>query len=173
MFMTPGSKLKIGQSFPKGTTLLFWQASAPLGWTKITTQNDKLLRVVSGTGGPLGGGGSNAFSSVNAQTVVGSTTLSASQIPSITSSGTNTITVYPAANSGYYTPLSTGGWNVCPTPTSGGVSTPYTSGSMTYTNTFSASNNISVTSNNTGSGSHNHPINLSILYIDLILASKN
>jgi hypothetical protein len=173
MFMTPGSKQKIGQSFPKGPTLLFWQASAPLGRTKITTQNDKLLRVVSGTGGPLGGGGSNAFSSVNAQTVVGSTTLSASQIPSITSSGTNTITVYPEANSGYYMPLSTGGWSTCPTPTSGGVSTPYTGGSITYSDYSQGSNSIAVTSNNTGGSSHNHTVTMSILYIDLILASKN
>lgn len=81
----PGSKQKIGQSFPRGTTMLFWQASAPVGWTKVASQNDKLLRVVSGVGGPLGGGGSNAFSTVNAQTVVGNTTLSAAQIPSITS----------------------------------------------------------------------------------------
>ena len=85
----PGSKQKIGQSFPRGTTMLFWQTAAPIGWTKITTKNDALLRVVNGVGGPLGGGGSNGFSAVNAQTVVGNTTLSASQIPSHTHSTGN------------------------------------------------------------------------------------
>lgn len=49
-------------SLPSGTRMLFYQASAPTGWTKITTHNDKALRVVSGTGG--GSGGSTAFSSV-------------------------------------------------------------------------------------------------------------
>lgn len=55
--------------FPGGgvTKLVFYQAAAPLGWTKDTSQNDKALRVVSGTGG--GSGGSRALSS----TVVGST----------------------------------------------------------------------------------------------------
>jgi hypothetical protein len=140
MFMTPGSKQKIGQSFPKGTTLLFWQASAPLGWTKVTTQNDKLLRVVSGTGGPLGGGGSNAFSSVNAQTVVGSTTLSLSQIPS---HNHNTF-----------------GDNVA-----GGNNAFHGSG---VTGAF-----LQTTDFQGGGGSHNHTIEMSILFIDLILASKN
>lgn len=43
------------QPFPSGTVLLFYQAAAPTGWTKIVTQNDKMLRVVSGTGGGSGG----------------------------------------------------------------------------------------------------------------------
>lgn len=41
--------------FPANTTMVFYQASAPTGWTKITTQNDKALRVVSGNGGGVGG----------------------------------------------------------------------------------------------------------------------
>lgn len=45
---------------PSGTNCLFYQAAAPLGWTQVTTQNDKALRVVSGVGG--GSGGSVAFS---------------------------------------------------------------------------------------------------------------
>lgn len=47
---------------PSGTSMLFYQAAAPTGWTKQTTHNDKSLRVVSGTGG--GSGGSTAFTSV-------------------------------------------------------------------------------------------------------------
>lgn len=46
----------IATNFPAGTVMIFAQASAPTGWTKITTQNDKALRVVSGsTGGTAGG----------------------------------------------------------------------------------------------------------------------
>ena len=47
--------------FPSGTKVVFAQASAPTGWTQDTTNNDKALRVVSGTGG--GTGGTHAFSS--------------------------------------------------------------------------------------------------------------
>lgn len=68
------------QAFPSGTVLLFWQTAAPTGWTKIVTQNDKALRVVSGSGGVSGG--TNAFSTVMAQTVVGSSTLSTAQLAS-------------------------------------------------------------------------------------------
>src|SRR5262249_52398355 len=64
--------------FPSGTSLLFPQSTAPTGWTKQTTHNDKALRVVSGT---ASSGGTNAFSTVMAQTVVGNTTLDITQIP--------------------------------------------------------------------------------------------
>ncbi len=63
-----------------GTVMLFWQTAAPTGWTKITTQNDKALRVVSGSGGVSGG--TNSFSTVMAQSVVGSSTLSTAQLAS-------------------------------------------------------------------------------------------
>lgn len=39
----------------------FFQAAAPTGWTQVVTQNDKLIRVVSGAGG--GSGGSTGLSS--------------------------------------------------------------------------------------------------------------
>jgi len=47
---------------PSGSVMLFYQGSAPTGWTKVTTQNNKALRVVSGTGG--GTGGTNNFTTV-------------------------------------------------------------------------------------------------------------
>ena len=56
-----GSNLTGVNPFPSGTKMVFYQASAPTGWTKDTTQNDKALRVVSGTGG--GTGGTHAMSS--------------------------------------------------------------------------------------------------------------
>ena len=62
-------------AFPAGTVMVFYQAAAPTGWTKLTTQNDKALRVVSGSSGGSAGG-TNSFSSVMAQTVVGAHTLS-------------------------------------------------------------------------------------------------
>lgn len=68
-------------SVPPGSKMLFCQAAAPVGWTKITTDNDKVLRVVNGvTGGSSGG--VNAFSTVNAQTVTGNHVLTVSEMPS-------------------------------------------------------------------------------------------
>jgi hypothetical protein len=52
----------ISDPFTSGTTLLFYQAAAPIGWTKITTHDNKALRVVGGAGG--GSGGTSAFTDV-------------------------------------------------------------------------------------------------------------
>jgi hypothetical protein len=41
--------------FPSGTTLPFYQAAAPTGWTQNTTYNDYMLRVVNTVGGGSGG----------------------------------------------------------------------------------------------------------------------
>lgn len=43
------------EPFIAGTVMIFYQAAAPTGWTKSVTNNDKALRVVSGTGGGTGG----------------------------------------------------------------------------------------------------------------------
>ncbi len=67
---------------PAGSVSLFYNAAAPTGWTKLTTQDDKAVRVVSGTGG--GSGGSQAMS----------TTISlAHSSHSLTSQGTHTHTI--------------------------------------------------------------------------------
>jgi len=71
---------------PSGTKMLFVQGSAPVGWTQVTSDNDKALRVVSGTGG--GTGGSVAFETAFAsQTVAGTnggTAITIAQMPSHT-----------------------------------------------------------------------------------------
>jgi len=57
---------------PSGSLMLFQQTSAPTGWTKATTHNNKALRVVTGS---ASSGGSNTFSAAfnSAQTVSGTT----------------------------------------------------------------------------------------------------
>lgn len=40
---------------PAGTVSLFGTPAAPTGWTKLTTENGRMVRVVSGTGGVDGG----------------------------------------------------------------------------------------------------------------------
>jgi hypothetical protein len=82
-FLSPSARSSRGKGhrfFYPGTTMLFYQGTAPAGWTKLIANNDKALRVVNGAGGVAGG--TNSFSSVMAQTVIANTTLSAAQLPS-------------------------------------------------------------------------------------------
>jgi hypothetical protein len=138
---------------PSGTVMLFYQAAAPTGWTQVTTQNDKALRVVSGTGG--GTGGSVAFTTAFASQAVsgtvgtsGATTLGTGEIPS----HLHSLTGFGARAAG---------------------------GSAQFAfNTNDPSRN---TSNTGGGGSHTHSggtftgtaINLAVQYIDTIIATKN
>jgi hypothetical protein len=76
---TGGVIKEIGASFPSGTVMLFVQTSAPTGWTKSTTHDNKALRVVSGT---ASSGGSVAFTTAFSNSLsAGATTLSTAQIP--------------------------------------------------------------------------------------------
>ena len=50
-----GASLTGVDPFPSGTVMVFYQSAAPTGWTKSTAQNNKALRVVSGSGGGVGG----------------------------------------------------------------------------------------------------------------------
>lgn len=126
--------------FASGTRILFQQTAAPTGWTKDTTFNDTVLRIVSGAAGT---GGSNAFSTVNAQTVVGNTTLTTTQIPSHTH--------------GY---------------TAGGASTgvQYDPGTSI---TPGAPGAAATTGATGGGGAHNHTITFNILYVDAIICQKD
>jgi len=74
------------QGFAEDTALVFWQASAPTGWTKSTANTDKALRVTSGSGGGTGGSVAfeTAFASQSVSGTTGATTLATSQIPSHT-----------------------------------------------------------------------------------------
>jgi hypothetical protein len=147
---------------PAGTVMLFYQNAAPTGWTIVTSQNNKALRVVSGSGGVSGG--SVAFTTAfTSQSVTGSvgttgaTTLSTTQIPSHTHS-------YTASNNANVGNASSGG-------------NYYDRGQFAANSgTFGAN------TGGTGStGSHDHTggtftgtaINLAVQYIDIILCSKN
>jgi hypothetical protein len=136
---------------PAGSVMLFFQANAPTGWTKVTTENNKALRVVSGTGG--GTAGSVAFTTAFASQSVsgtvgtsGATTLSESQIPS----HTHTAAVGGAAF---------------------GANSP--SGAREAINSSTGATG--------GGGSHTHAggtftgtaINLAVQYIDIIICSKD
>lgn len=70
---------KANAVIPSGTRMLFQQSSAPVGWTKDVTHNDKALRLVNGA---AGSGGGVDFSAAFINGSVGDTTLTVAQIPS-------------------------------------------------------------------------------------------
>jgi hypothetical protein len=155
-FVGNGSGLTgLAGGFAAGTVLLFYQASAPTGWTKVTTQDNKALRVVSGTGG--GTGGTTGFTSVfTNQTVstsisvsgtTGSTTLSTAQMPSHSHS---CAVEYGGASPGESFSGAAAG------------STGSQGGNGSHNHSFSGS----------GSGTSS-AVTLNVQYIDIILASKD
>lgn len=94
---------------PAGTVCLFAQASAPSGWTQVTTYNDYGLRLVNSTG--AGTGGSVNFSTLFARTATDGYTLQIADIPPHTHS---------VGNQGSNSIVSTAGSNLLPT-TAGGT----------------------------------------------------
>jgi len=176
---------------PSGTKMLFQQTSAPTGFTKLTTHNNKALRVVSGTAST---GGTNSFTNAfnSSKTVSGTTgtssvtisgttashTLTTSQIPAHTHYIANTDNNFPttlASNTDFtVTANSNGGAgnndyimfasNNNTTNLAGKTSSAGSSSGHTH--------NISVTS-----GSHSHTFsdsfNLDVQYVDLIIAEKD
>jgi hypothetical protein len=127
---------------PSGTAMVFYQASAPTGWTAVSL-NDRALRVVSAGGSGGTGGGSNAFSTVFAQTATGSFTLSTNEMPSHSHGFTASVSSVQAGV-------------VCGAIVSVG-------------NTATGSN----TGGAGSGGSHNHTITMSITYSDVIICTKN
>ena len=152
-------------AFPPGTKMLFQQTSAPTGWTKDTTHNNKALRVVSGT---AGSGGSVAF-----------TTALASKTPSGTVSVSGSVTVNNTAlNSTSLMPSHSHQMN----RHEGGGG--HSGGHHYYLGSGGYLPRSSVHSNG-GNGNHNHgasfsgsgsfsgsAIDLRVLYVDLIIATK-
>ena len=155
-------------SIPSGSRTIFFQASAPTGWTKITTYNDKALRVVSGTSGGTIAGitpfssifPSSAVSPISLNIIgltVGSTTLDTTMIPS------------------HAHPVNAGGNALRP----GAAGTPASPGTLAVS--------PGTTTGNTGGGlGHAHPvtydsasssfastIDLRVQYMDFILCSKD
>ena len=121
------------QVIPTGSVMLFYQTAAPTGWTKLTTQNNKALRVVSGSGG--GTGGSNTFTS----------TFAASRaVPLLQHNHTANSSNQTANHSHSANANSNAGNN----------------GSHTHSFSDTHSHNVSGNSNNTGNHSHSTPTGL-------------
>ena len=79
-----------GGDIPSGTKMIFYESSAPSGWTQDTTLNDYGLRVVSGSG--TGTTGSVNFGSLFTNQNINVT--SSGSVSSETASGTVSVTVH-------------------------------------------------------------------------------
>ena len=158
-------------SFPAGTRMLFQQTSAPSGWTKDTSLNNRALRLVSGS---VSNGGGNAFTTVFNSTVttgggsVASHTLTTSQIPSH---------YHLAFRSGNHGQLRNGtNMSANNYPGSGsGAGNLYESYNISASGSVS---NVGRTSSVGSSSGHNHGFtnpnfNLNVNYTDVIIATKN
>jgi hypothetical protein len=138
--------------------MLFQQTSAPTGWTKQTTHDNKALRVVSGA---VSSGGTSSFTTVftNQTPTISNTfsadatTLTTAQVPShthsYTSPGGNICVAFPYGGS---CATATG-------PASGGTTgSAFTGGSHTHSISGSATSSA---------------VTLNVQYVDLIIASKD
>jgi len=149
---------------PQNSVAVFYQASAPSGWSQVTTHNNKALRVVSGTGGGFGSGGTagpggQPFSTifptsnrpisgtVNSSGSVGPTTLTVQQIPGHTHNAGSQVNVSPGSPS-------VGGRAV---NTSGPATSP-TGGGAAHTHPFSGA-----------PSPYSGTIDLRVRYIDVII----
>lgn len=152
-----------------GSKTVFRQSTALVGWTKITTHNDCLLRIVSGT---ASFGGSTAASSIftsysvsgsvslaTSPSTVGDTTLSSTQIPAHSHTAYFTNVTAPAVrklgagNNTISSPLAT-------------FQTDPAGGGGTHTHS------LSVSMSSPGFSSSDTK-NFSVKYIDVILASRD
>lgn len=172
-------------AFPSGTKMLFQQTAAPTGWTKDTTNDNKALRVVSGTAGT---GGSIAFTTAFGSQNVGDTALTTSQIPShnhtfsdsatTSSAGSHSHGITDPGHSHTYTASSIGSspgltgdiFNVVSTQTSTSQTGISINSAGAHTHTLS----VSGTTSSTGSGAtHTHSLNLAVSYVDVIICTKS
>ena len=145
-------------AFPSGTRMLFQQTTAPTGWTKDTTHNNKALRVVSGT---AGSGGSQSFTSA----------FSSRSTNSVATSGTvsnHTLTTaeIPSHTHTYTLPRGDANWN-------GGSGNSFWGSSPTTTRTTNSTGGGGSHSHGFTGSSHSHTLDMAVQYVDLIIATKD
>ena len=145
-FLGSGANLTGVDPFPSGTKQVFYQASAPTGWTQDTTAalGNAAMRVVVGTGG--GTGGSDTF-----QTTFGSSRTTESK--SLTVSGSVSGTVGDHTLSTPEIASHTHPFQVNVAPGNQGASYPFRNcGPGNQANRIDASTNAAG-----GGGTHTHP----------------
>lgn len=151
-----GTELQL--PFPAGTLMLFQQTTAPVGWTKETTHNNKALRVVSGT---VGSGGSTAFTTVfGASKVTGSHIITTAEMAAHThgSEGGHTHNVILEG---------------LDSTASGDDIRSIVGDGTTQGNKATDSSGTHTHSSVGGGSGHTHTLLMNLQYVDLIIASKD
>jgi microcystin-dependent protein len=175
---------RLVDALPTGTKMLFQQTAAPVGWTKDTANDNKALRVVSGTAGT---GGSIAFTTAFGSQNVGDTTLTTAQIPvhshtfsgsgNTGDAGTHTHTINDPGHvhgRGRVPLASADGGNPNLGAVDGNTLTAFTGISINAVGNHAHSFSVSGSTGNAGSGNaHTHSLNLAVQYVDVIVATKD
>jgi hypothetical protein len=157
---------------PAGTAMLFRQTNAPTGWTKSVSFDNVALRLTTGA---VGTGGSLGFTGVFSTSVaLGSVTIGTTHLPSYTLPNTLGVSISPnstgvtAAFAGQFTNSAAAG--AVTVMTTGGSTTVAVSDP---THAHSGSITGGVTSGGGGNALPLGSINLNVLYVDVILATKD
>src|SRR6266508_76919 len=186
---------------PSGTAMLFQQTSAPTGWTKSTSFNDRALRVTTGTAG--GSAGFTGFSNFLNRSATDGFTVPQSALQSFTLSSTLGINNTLGINStlginntlgisdpghhhdrGYNflsAPQATGSnatqFVSAATANTGDSTTGITlSGGVSLTGGISLTGGVSLTGDVTSGGTCTNmaaPIECRLAYVDVIIATKD
>jgi len=171
-----GSNLTGVNPFPSGTKMVFYQASAPTGWTQDTTNNDKALRVVSGSGGGTGGthGLSSPPSTAHTHSTpshshthtlsAGAHTLSTAEMPS----HSHTPRGYSSGSWAYHYDSLHYSYTQNPI-TADGPNTTSTGSSSSHSHSLSGS----ISSGGSGTSGSASPTAFAPQYIDVIVCSKD
>lgn len=143
---------------PVGTMMMFAQNTVPSGWIRVTTHNDKMLRVVNTTGGSAGG--TMAFSTAFAYRYSDYTTLDGSTLPSHAHS------VYDPS---HYHIIGSGGAVTHEGPYNIRGDNPTVGQAV---NTEYAATGISIYAAG-GSAGHRHGMDMRVQYVDILIGQKS
>lgn len=155
-------------AIPPGTRMLFQQSTAPIGWTKDITHNNKALRIVSGS---VGTGGTKGFTTVFNTPFASDTTApntnSVSQTTGSTVITNATMPSHQHAIEVTRTNVASGSGTSVISDINGAtvLNTEYTGGDEAHTHTIPAHSHSVV--------AHAHNMNFSLAYVDVIIATKN
>ena len=167
--------------YPANTQKLFWEPSAPTGWTQITdaSVNNKMLRVVTGTGGGFSSGtlnfttGLSGTKDIDITVNVSETIVPPAGIPKVI--GDHTLTVSQLPEHQHVHTLG---------PTGGSNATPFSNAGARI---IDGSTNTGGVLEGAGGGPHDHPfsgsvtiqgtytaqVNLAVQYVDVIMCKLN
>jgi hypothetical protein len=157
------------QQMPAGAIMFFYQAAAPLTWTKSSSQNDKVIRIVNdGSGGGTGGSAATSSSITLAHTHTIDTKSHTHKVPShSTSLLTGTVATAGNLEADYFLCYGASGILM--------AEYCYATPTKKLYSYFSVSSNAEVST-----GTHNHGgslasslTNITLSYADVIMCQKD